>query len=258
MDRRDFLRKSLPATAALTGAGPLIIPQISVAQDLLEADLNKYDFLLPTVKFHSHDTRDDRWNYYPGALRNLLLELSAVIRCKIKEPQGCHNNTPRWGHEGHFNVVVTLDTIEQVEKFPFLFMNGEGTYDLDKTQRAVLKQYLLQGGFILMDDCIKGNTGDFFYQSSYKILNEIFGEGAVKRIPNQHEVYNNVYDLRKTGLPLAIGHGKNHGGQGVWIGDRLAVFLSSTDIHCGWQHRGPGYTESIQLGINLIVYALTH
>jgi hypothetical protein len=95
-------------------------------------------------------------------------------------------------------------------------------------------------------------------------------------IPNDHEVFNNVFDLSETGLPaLQYGgsiypagfsrpHGQNHGARGVFIGDRLAIFLSSTDLHCGWcdshgvEWGNDGYRRTIQMGINIIMYALTH
>ena len=64
----------------------------------------------------------------------------------------------------------------------------------------------------------------------------------------------------------------NYGARGVFVGDRLAVFLSSTDIHCGWCDRSleqfgkggkrgfgdHGYKEAIQMGINTIMYAMSH
>jgi hypothetical protein len=66
--------------------------------------------------------------------------------------------------------------------------------------------------------------------------------------------------------------GQYHGARGVFVGNRLAVFLSSTDIHCGWaDSRGRwfgaggkrgigkhGYKEAIQMGINIIMYAVSH
>ncbi len=70
--------------------------------------------------------------------------------------------------------------------------------------------------------------------------------------------------------PNKEGHGKQHGARGIFIGDRLAVFLASTDIHCGWvdasgrwfgKRRGSnrqGHTEAIQMGTNLVMYALSH
>ncbi|MFH1743322.1 MAG: DUF4159 domain-containing protein [bacterium] len=253
MNRRDFVKIS-----TLAAAGSAVGTPFAGQEDSQEDD-DRYDFLLPTVEFHCHNQRDDRWNYYPGAHRNLLLEFSSVVRCKIKEPTRCHNNSPRWGDEGNLNAVVTLEAIEPLRKYPFLFMSAEGPYSLKEEEKEILGEYLQSGGFLLMDDCIISPTGDYFYQSSCKIMEEIFGQGSVKRIPNSHEIFHNVYDLRDIGLPLGIGEGTNHGGQGVFIGDRVAVFLSSTDIHCGWLYPwNPWYKKSIEMGINIIMYSLSH
>lgn len=98
----------------------------------------------------------------------------------------------------------------------------------------------------------------------------------MKRIPHEHEIFHNVYDLSETGLPtvdyiyqkrpggLPYLHGQNHGARGLFIGERLAVFLSSTDIHCGWcDSRGiewgrANYEKAIEMGINIIMYAMSH
>ena len=150
-------------------------------------------------------------------------------------------------------------------------------------QKQNLREYIARGGFLFMDDCVVGSGGDFFYQSSYKVLQDVFGPKAVKRVPREHEVFHNVYDLGETGLPhleyhkrklpgmkpskrtpLPYMHGQNHGARGVFIGDRLAVFLGSTDIHCGWcdshgyEFGRDNYEKAIQMGINIIMYAISH
>ena len=60
-------------------------------------------------------------------------------------------------------------------------------------------------------------------------------------------------------------HGSNRRSpRGLFIGDRLGVFLSSTDMHCGWcDSHGiewglDAYRKTIQWGINIILYAMTH
>lgn len=155
-------------------------------------------------------------------------------------------------------------------------MTGENKYELTDTQQQTLKDYIAAGGFLLMDDCVFSDGGDFFYRSSYELLEYFFGRGSVRQVPRDHEVFRNIFDLREVGLPtleyalrrnfpgMRHTHGQNHGARAVFLKDRLAVFLSSTDLHCGWcDSHGvewgiEGYRKTIQLGINIIMYAMTH
>jgi hypothetical protein len=253
-------------------------------------DLDHYDFVMPRVNYAHQRKEVDRWDVRPGGDANLLRELSAVIRCRVKPIKGVQDWDPQWAAEGQLNAVVTFDEPDKLKKYPFLFMTGENHFTFDENQKKNLKEFILRGGFLLMDDCVVDTGGDFFYQSSYTLLENAFGRGAVKRIPREHEVFHNVYDLGDSGLPhmdyvrpqmpsfpwmirqprlpqinsLPVMQGQNHGARGIFIGDRLAVFLSSTDIHCGWcDSHGftfgrNNYKKAIQMGINIIMYALSH
>ncbi len=249
-------------------------------------DLETYDFIMPRVRFTPYMTKgqktlsEDKWNNRPGGDANLLRRLSAVIRCKTKPITGANNWNPQYAANGQLNAVVTFDSLDQVKKYPFLFMTGENHFRFNQNQKDNFKEYIMRGGFILMDDCVVQHGGDFFYQSSYQLLEEVFGQRSVKRIPNEHEIFHNVYDLSETGLPsinvtvpqqlqrfglMPYMHGQNHGARGFFVGERLAAFLCSTDIHCGWcdslgMEWGSieNYEKAIQMGINIIMYALSH
>ena len=230
-------------------------------------DLEIYDFVMPRVRFvplrqQGRGQGPDTWNVRPGGDANLLNRLSTVIRCKTKPIYGTNNWQPQWAREDQLNGVVTFDSIEEIRKYPFLFMTGENYFQFDDNQKNNLKQYIMRGGFLFMDDCVVSNGGDFFYQSAYKTLEETFGTDSVRRISNGHEVFHNVYDLGDIGLPYL--KGQNHGARGIFIGERLAVFLSSNDIHCGWcdsrsqEWNIDKYEKAIQMGINIIMYAMSH
>ena len=285
ISRRQLLKKAGGeaggAALAATGFGSTIQ---AGEPDNGPDDLDKYDFLMPRVKFIHEKREVDRWNVRPGGDANLLRELSSVIRCRVKPVRRAYDWEPQWAVEGQLNAIVGFDELKNLEKYPFLFMTGENHYKFDDRQKANLKKYILRGGFLLMDDCVVASGGDFFYKSSYALLEEVFSSGAVKRIPPEHEVFHNVYDLGDTGLPsmqqltpipapglkrprqspIPHMHGQNHGARGVFIGDRLAVFLSSTDLHCGWCDSRGGvfgrhnYKKAIQMGINIIMYAISH
>ena len=285
MNRRQFLRTAgeTALSTAFVAAGLHTTTEGATSEEGPD-DLDKYDFLMPRVKFTHESKEVDRWNVRPGGDANLLRELISVIRCRVKPIRGAYDWQPQWAMEGQLNAVVTFDKMEKLKKYPFLFMTGENHYKFDDRQKANLREYITRGGFLLMDDCVVGSGGDFFYKSSYELLEQVFGSGAVQRIPLKHEIFHNVYDLGDKGLPymerqnrmllpgmrqprqmgLPYMHGQNHGARGIFIGERLAVFLSSTDIHCGWcdshgfEFGKPNYEKAIQMGINIIMYAISH
>jgi hypothetical protein len=83
----------------------------------------------------------------------------------------------------------------------------------------------------------------------------------VRKIPLDHEVFSNVFDFSRTGLPGTTN--AQYGAQGVWSGDRLAVILSATDVHCAWIDRlhkwSPhDYENAIRFGINMAMYSISH
>jgi len=236
-------------------------------------DLHDYDFFMARVKFDSDRGVVDGWNIQPAGDNYLLDELRKAVRCQVKLIPGLRRGMPVHGGVNHFNAVVDFNYADDLHKFPFLFMTAGGHYSFNDAQKENFKQYLEQGGFVLMDDCVAHGPGDFFYHSSYQLLEHLFGQGAVKMISTGHEIFHNIYDLSRIGLPYI--QGTNWGPRGIFIEDRLAVFLTSTDIHCGWADRtqtwfGPnvtrrfggrgihGYNESIKMGINLIMYVLSH
>jgi len=238
-------------------------------------DLDEYDFVLPRVRvvelaFKGRGKGPDVWNVRPGGDANLLRELARIVRCHVKPISGAMDWQPQYAYDGQLNAAVTFDDPGLLRHYPFLFMTGENHFELSSDQKGNLKDFLTAGGFLLMDDCVVGSGGDFFYTSCFQLLEGLFGRGSVKAIPRDHEVFHNVFDLGGTGLPYlqyAGGrgtHGQNHGARGLFLDDRLAVFLSSNDLHCGWcdSHGvewGPeGYRKTIQMGINIILYAMTH
>ena len=257
INRRDFITQAAKTTALAT-AGMSLLPESAASAASKMDDLNKYDFLMPRVKFACDKRVQATWNTYPGADKNLLQGLSSVVRCKIKLPTGCNNSQPIYGTNDQFNAVVDLTDLTQLRKHPFLFMTAEGHYVLTDRKKQNLKDYIEGGGFLLMDDCVYAGTGDYFYQSSHKILEELFGPDSVKPIPMDHEVFHNIYDFGDIGVPYI--QGQDHGAIGLFVKGRLAVFLNATDLHCGWANimGSQKYKKSIEMGINIIMYAISH
>ena len=264
LHRRDVLRLGL----GLVAGGPAVLAQGLAAQ----SDTQKYDLILPRVRFEETappglPKGPDIWNVRPGGDANLLEEFSAVIRCRTKPVPDTNNWSPQYGTTDQFNEVVSFDAPMRLGEYPILFMTGENPFQFTARQQENLRAYIEHGGFLFMDDCVHAARGDYFFRSARELLRKVFGEKYVRRIPYEHEVFKNVYDLSDMTLPV-IRRGMNlkgqaHGAWGVFIQNRLAVFLSPSDLHCTWcDRRGrsygrSSYNQAIQMGINVLMYALS-
>lgn len=255
MSRRIFLRHTGRAAAGVVlQAGALgVFGGKTACGGSRDDDLERYDFIFPRVRFDADEGPEDYWAVYPEGDLNLLRMFCTDVRCKVKLTTDCRG---REGLECQFNSVVKFSDIETLLKYPFIFMTSQYRYTLSRTEKQNLKDYLQAGGFLLMDDCIVQDSGDFFYRSCYELLQEVFGKKAFRPIPTGHEVFHNVHDFGDRGVPHC--YGTYHPAQGVFIDDRLAVFLSSTDIHCAWVGNHTLLREGIQMGINILMYALSH
>ncbi len=245
----------------------LFLPCLGAAAASGDSD---YGILIARVKFASDTHGANPWNLYPGAEKNLLEEFQRQVHSKVKLDPRCESRNPWTGPDDMFNGVVDLETLEPMRAFPMLLMTSDGVFRLSPKQKENLRAYLEQGGFLLMDDCVADDgPQDSFFRCACMAMEDIFGSGRVETIPRDHEIFRNVFDLTDMGTPFL--QGKHHEAQGVFVGDRLAVFINSTDLHCGWVDRNgtrfrpgtPGrgphtYKDAIHMGINILMYVLSH
>ena len=78
---------------------------------------------------------------YPDADRNLMLRLSQLTTTPIR--------TTREGRPDHIIVQLSDDAIFQC---PFVFMSDVGTMAMNPEEAERLREYLLRGGFLWVDD----------------------------------------------------------------------------------------------------------
>ena len=109
INRRQFLKKAggTIVGVSLAAGGSALIAEQSYPEEYPD-DLDRYDFVMPRVKF-THEKREvDRWNVRPGGDANLLREFSSIIRCKVKPIRGALDWQPQWASEGQLNTVVSF------------------------------------------------------------------------------------------------------------------------------------------------------
>jgi len=181
------------------------------------------------------------WYANPSSLPNLIAAINERTTLRVARSEA---------------RVTLMD--ERLWDYPFLHVTGHGTIRFTDEEVVRLREYLLRGGFLHVDD----NYG--LDESFRREIARVFPDRPLVDVPLSHPVYHIVYDFPQ-GLPKIHEHdGKPARGFGIFIGDRLAVFYSyESDLGNGWEDVGtygdpPELHEAaLRMGVNLFVYAVT-
>ena len=202
------------------------------------------------LRFMAINHDDDDWSVHPHGDVNLIDHITNHTTVNLDR---------NWN-------VVGVDQLDQMARFPFLFMHAELPPAFDATARANIREYLLRGGFLFAEDCVNGkgrcgmnNRNDKFFQGMMVELPRILPEAKFEKLPFDHPVFHSFFDIRG-GLPHM--QGIPHGLHGLTYNGRLVALLSPSDTHCGWTN-GRGWFSAeraqaaLQMGTNIYLYAMT-
>jgi hypothetical protein len=144
--------------------------------------------------------------------------------------------------------------------YPLVYMTGHGNVAFNNQEAHNLRQYLIGGGFLHVDD----NYGlDKFIRVQMK---KVFPELSFVELPASHQLYNQRFKFPR-GLPKIHEHdGKpSQGFALIWEGRIVCYYSYESDLGNGWEDYGtyPGdtnekRTEALKMGANLVEYVLTH
>lgn len=160
--------------------------------------------------------------------------------------------------------VISLEKMDEICNFPLIFIHAQEEAVLNEKEVKNLKDYIKRGGFVFIDDCVneREDYDSFFRTMKREIETKVFPEKRMTKISNNHEIYKCFYTL-PNGTPYI--QGKDQGGWGYFDEkDKLRIFMCATDIQCGWKEKYAGFwgadkrLEAIKMGINIIMYVLTH
>ena len=86
---------------------------------------------------------------------------------------------------------VNLDDGDDVFNWPWLYAVEVGTWDLSDSQAAQLREYLLRGGFLMVDDFHGADEWQIFLES----MRRVFPDRPVVDIPNDDPIFHTFWDL---------------------------------------------------------------
>lgn len=155
------------------------------------------------------------------------------------------------------NVVETVS--RELFNYPFLHMTGHGNVVFTDSEAQNLRNYLLSGGFLHIDD----NFGmDKFIRLELK---KVFPELELVELPFSHPIYHQKFNF-PNGLPKVHEHdGKPPKGYGLLYEGRLLVYYTyECDLGNGWEdqiiYNDPEEIrqKALQMGANIISYVFTN
>ena len=209
------------------------------------------------------------WNTdYPDADHNFSVRLAELTRTRVRFDEG---------REPHFVVMPMTEPL--LYHCPMIFMEDFGTARFTQDEVERLREYLLKGGFVWLDDA----WGSFAWTMIAAELARVLppGEFPIIDIPPDHAIMHTLYDVHEVPQVPSISHWSRTGGETSERGrdsalvyfkgiqdarGRLLVLIThNTDIADTWEREGESKQyfdlfspRGYAIGVNVVLYAMTH
>jgi len=202
-------------------------------------------------------------------------------------PEGDDNFSHRLRQLTRINVAPRassrLLTAPDLGDFPLLYMSDPGYMVISEEERIAFQNYLARGGFVWVDDF----WGDAEWQQFANVMRTVLPNREWRVLTPDHPIFHTVFDLDEVpqipALPFASPGGSTAESPGAhkfpagsldkpqmraWLDDdgRIMVLAThNTDVGDGWEREAYGdwyfetfSTRSYMVGVNVVVYAMTH
>lgn len=150
-------------------------------------------------------------------------------------------------------------------QFPFAYLSGHKLVQFNGQEAANFKKYVQNGGFVFVDDCNHDIDG-LFAKSFEAQMASLFGPAALKKIPNNHELYRSFFTFEK-GPPTTTFELNGWGDdlvhdylKAIVINGRIGVLYSNKDYGCEWDYdfRNKRFLaeDNTKFALNIVLYAM--
>lgn len=178
------------------------------------------------------------WYANPTSLPNLIRYANQNSNTKIKA-----------------KAVTVEPSSPELFSYPFVHMTGHGNVVFNDSDVINLRNYMLSGGFLHIDD----NYG--MDQYIRKEIKKIFPNNDLVEIPANHPIFQKPYTFA-SGLPKIHEHdGKRPQAFGIFENNRLVLLYTyECDLGDGWEdpevHNNPKEVreKALRMGTNILNY----
>ena len=237
---------------------PSQIDRNGVPEWPVDADFPHDSFTFVRIQYDSGGRRwgGDWLTDYPDSDLNFSYRLQELTALKV-------NPQPK---------ILRL-TDDELFDYPFIYLIEPGDMaHLPDEEIAALRRYLLNGGFMMVDDF----WGEYQWEGFYSQIRRVFPDREFVELPLDHEIFHCVYDLKEKPQVPSINHwmsGHNYETRDASEvhyrayhddkGRMVMLICHNTDLGDGWEREGvdPGYFREMSekhaypMGINI---AMTH
>ena len=185
---------------------------------------------------------------YPRAERNLMriLDFATLL-------------APRMDGS---NIFAVDDP--ELAKFPLAYLCEPGFWEQTEEQAAALRAWLLKGGFLIVDDFRGGDIYNFERE-----MRRVLPGAELVELTTAHPIFNAFFEIESLDLAPPTFRRFTPAYFGIFedndpAGRLLAVVNYNNDIGDYWEYSDTGWlpvdvsNEAYKLGVNYIVYAMTH
>lgn len=208
------------------------------------------------------------WTDYPDADINFSIRLSELTKTRVSKVRGDEPN--------HLVVRLTDDALFQC---PYLHMEDVGTLQFSDDEVRRMRDYLLKGGFLWVDDFWGSAAWDQWVDEIQRVLPK--HEYPIRDLPPDHPFWRAMFQIKELPQIPSINFWFRNGGETSerhWesaephirgISDRhgrlMVLMTHNTDISDAWEREGedPRYfylfsPNGYAVGINVVMYAMAH
>ena len=207
-------------------------------------------FSFVRLRYQSRGFRgDEPWAHdYPRAERNFMKILHEVT---LLRP-----------HLSESNVIGIGDPA--LFAYPVAYMSEPGFWTMTLEETANLRAYLTKGGFLIFDDF----HGRHWYNFEQQVR-AIYPEGRLTLLDATHPIFHSFFEIHSLDFVQFYERGDQPMFYGLFEDDdprkRLLLIANyNNDIGEYWEFSDHGYVpidlsnEAYKLGVNYVMYAMTH
>jgi hypothetical protein len=195
-------------------------------------------------------------------------------------------NGPGWSHDypeadcqilSIMQFVTLVDTDEEhhvivdfgdpaIFRYPFVYVSEAGDWFPTDQEVENFRNYLLKGGFVVFDDFDTGRDQSIWEAAMFRVLPDL----QYDYVDGTSEIYNVFFEVPD---PFALIDRTGGGRRATYIGlylendptkRLLGIANLDQDIGEFWEYSAQGLiaidlsNEAFKLGVNYMIYALTH